>query len=74
MRDHARACFAAGLSPADAAREIALGEFARLRDAERLAVNVFSLYRAWDPERFPLPNALALFGAMAELAQRGHCA
>jgi glyoxylase-like metal-dependent hydrolase (beta-lactamase superfamily II) len=70
LRDEAHARFAAGLSAADAARDIDLGAYADWRDAERVAVNVDTLYRgfAGGGERTPV---VALFALMAELAQRG---
>ena len=71
VRDQARARFDAGLSPADAARDIALGEFAAWGDAERIAVNVHTLYREWSDGALGRANALELFALMAELAQRG---
>jgi cyclase len=69
--DHqARARFDAGVSARDAAFDIALGDFAAWGDAERIAVNVLTLYRGYrggaaDPGE-PSPFAL-----MAELARRG---
>ena len=71
VRDQARACFDAGLSPAGAAREIALGDYAAWGDAERIAVNVHTLYREWSAGAQGAANALELFGLMAELAKRG---
>jgi glyoxylase-like metal-dependent hydrolase (beta-lactamase superfamily II) len=68
-RDEARSRYDAGLSAADAAREIAreLGAFASWTDTERIVVNVDSLYREFSgsTERTPIP---ALFAMMAELA------
>jgi glyoxylase-like metal-dependent hydrolase (beta-lactamase superfamily II) len=71
VRDRARACFDAGLPPAQAAREIALGDFSSWRDAERIAVNVHSLYREWSHGTQGKANTLELFGLMAELERRG---
>ena len=70
VRDRARQCFDAGLAAADAARELELGEFGSLRDAERIAVNVHTLYREWSDGTRGAANALELFGLMGELAQR----
>jgi glyoxylase-like metal-dependent hydrolase (beta-lactamase superfamily II) len=68
IRDEARVRFAAGLSVREAARDIALADYASWGDAERIAVNVASLYREFgDPS--PPPGALELFGLMAELAR-----
>src|SRR5262245_3070531 len=66
----AREAFDAGLSPADAARDIPLGEFAAWGDAERIAVNVHTLYREWSGGARGQANAIELFGLMAELAKR----
>ena len=68
VRDEARRRYDAGLSAADAARDIALGDYSSWGDAERIAVNVDTLYRefAGGGERGDL---LELFGLMAELAR-----
>ena len=66
----AREAYDAGLSPADAARELPLGAFAAWGDAERIAVNVHTLYREWSGGAQGQANALELFGLMAELAKR----
>ncbi len=71
VRDETRRRFDAGLSPADAARDIALGDYSAWGDAERIAVNVNTLYREWSGGAQGKANALELFGLMAELAARG---
>lgn len=71
VRDRARECFDAGLSPADAARKLPLGEFASWGDAERIAVNVHTLYREWSGGRQGVASGLELFGLMGELARAG---
>jgi glyoxylase-like metal-dependent hydrolase (beta-lactamase superfamily II) len=65
----ARERFHAGLSARDAAHDIELGAWADWRDAERIAVNVETVYRELrgGGER---ANPLELFGRMAELARR----
>jgi glyoxylase-like metal-dependent hydrolase (beta-lactamase superfamily II) len=68
VRDEARKRFDAGLSAADAARDIALGDFASWGDAERIAVNVDTLYREFDPSLEP-GNLVELFTLMGELAR-----
>ena len=68
VRDEARLRFDAGLSAADAARDIALGDFASWGDAERIAVNVDTLYREFDPSLEP-GNLVELFTLMGELAR-----
>ena len=68
IRDEARQRFDAGLSAADAARDIALGSYASWSDAERIAVNVDTLYREFrgSDERTPV---VELFTRMAELVR-----
>ena len=61
----ARARFEAGLSVRDAALDIALGDYANWGDAERIAVNVDSLYREYRGDGQVTP-ALDLFALMAE--------
>jgi glyoxylase-like metal-dependent hydrolase (beta-lactamase superfamily II) len=61
----ARARFDAGLDVWSAARDIELGEFADWGDAERLVVNVDTLYRGWGGEG--AKSILELFERMAEL-------
>jgi cyclase len=68
VRDEARLRYDAGLSPSDAARDIALGDYAAWGDAERIAVNVHTLYREWSGGKQGAANALELFALMAELA------
>jgi glyoxylase-like metal-dependent hydrolase (beta-lactamase superfamily II) len=66
VRDAARERFDGGLSAADAARDIPLGEFSGWSDAERLAVNVDTAYREFGSpgER----DLVGLFGLMGELS------
>jgi cyclase len=62
----ARKRYDAGLSVRDAAHDIALGDFASWGDAERIAVNVDTLYRQYRGDRSG-PNTVELFTLMAEL-------
>lgn len=62
----ARKRYDAGLSVRDAAHDIALGGFADWGDAERIAVNVDTLYRGYSGDHSPR-DTLALFALMAEL-------
>ena len=55
------------MSACDAARDISLGDFAGWLDAERIAVNVHTLYRHWNPTT-QTPDAMTLFREMAALA------
>lgn len=68
VRDEARKRFDAGLSVPEAARDIALTDFSAWGDAERIAVNVHTLYREWGATEPPL-HAIELFALMAELAR-----
>lgn len=70
VRDEARRRYDAGLSAADAARDIALGGYAHWHDAEGIVVNVYTLYREFSGGAFVPPSPLELFGLMAELARR----
>jgi glyoxylase-like metal-dependent hydrolase (beta-lactamase superfamily II) len=62
----ARARFDTGLSAADAARDIGLGRYATWKDAERIAVNVDTLYREYSGDHTP-PDVVGLFGLMGQL-------
>ncbi len=70
VRDEARARYDAGVPVRDAIRDIGWGDFSGWRDRERLAVNVTTLYRELGDPAEP-PNAVELFGMMAELAGVG---
>jgi glyoxylase-like metal-dependent hydrolase (beta-lactamase superfamily II) len=62
----ARARFDAGLTAEAAARDIGLGRFATWKDAERIAVNVDTLYREFNGDTSP-PDAIRLFGLMGQM-------
>ena len=66
IRNEARARFDAGLSAEAAARDIGLGRYASWKDAERIAVNVDTLYREFtnDPAA---PDVIRLFGLMGQI-------
>ena len=66
IRDEARKRFDAGLSARDAAHDIALGDYDSWGDAERIAVNVATLYREFAHDQ-SAPNAAELFGLMGEI-------
>jgi cyclase len=66
VRDEARRRFDAGLSARDAAFDVALRDYASWGDAERIAVNVATLYREFAKDERPA-NVVELFGLMAEL-------
>lgn len=66
IRDEARKRRDAGLGALEAARSIALDDFKGWGDAERIAVNVATLYREFGDESVP-KDAATLFGWMAQL-------
>lgn len=69
----ARQRFDAGLSMRDAVHDIALGDFSSWGDAERIAVNVSTLYREYLGTLNEPVDVMQIFGLMAEIrnAQRG---
>jgi glyoxylase-like metal-dependent hydrolase (beta-lactamase superfamily II) len=66
IHDEARARYDSGLGALEAARSIALDDFAGWGDAERIAVNVATLYREFGASDTP-SDAATLFGWMAQL-------
>ncbi|MFP8877077.1 MAG: MBL fold metallo-hydrolase, partial [Myxococcota bacterium] len=66
LEREARARFDAGMSVEAAARDISFHDYASWGDAERIAVNLNTLYREFDPSR-PAPATTELFALMAEL-------
>lgn len=66
IRDEARKRYDCGLGALEAARSIALDDFSGWGDAERIAVNVASLYREFGATNVP-SDAATLFGWMAQL-------
>ncbi len=68
IRDEAWQRFQAGLGPEEAARDIALGDWSNWGDAERIAVNVDTLYREFSHSH-AAPNIADLFARMARLAR-----
>jgi len=66
IEQEARKRFDAGLSVRDAAMDIALGYYDRWIDAERIAINVDTLYREFKGER-GATDTVAMFGLMAEI-------
>ena len=59
----------AGMTAAEAAHDIDLGEFGEWTDSERLAVNVHAVYADLDPAYSP-PDLMQLVREMAHLARR----
>jgi hypothetical protein len=69
--EQAEAAYRKGLSWAEAANGIDLGEYASWLDAERVVVNVYQRYRELDPDT-PQLEVLALLVMQADwLAKRG---
>ncbi|HWD29142.1 MAG TPA: MBL fold metallo-hydrolase [Rhizomicrobium sp.] len=66
IRDAARARYDAGMPAMEAARSIALDDYAGWGDAERIAVNTATLYREFGSKDAP-SDAATLFGWMAQL-------
>lgn len=66
VRDETRRRFDAGLSIRDAAHDIALGDYSAWLDAERIAVNVATLYKEFGYDG-PAQGPLEAFELMAEL-------
>lgn len=66
IRDEAKKRHEAGMGALEAARSIALDDFASWGDAERIAVNVATLYREFGDTDAPT-DAGVLFGWMAQL-------
>ena len=69
VRDEARRRYDAGLDAFEAARDIALSDFSSWGDAERIVINVDTLYREFSgsSER---TDTVTLFSRMAEVARR----
>ncbi len=65
----ARLRFEAGMPAEEAIFDIALGEYRNWLDAERLAVNVASLYREYAGDASG-PDVVRMFGLMAQLKRR----
>ena len=63
----ARRRYNAGLSLRDAVHDIALGDYASWGDAERIAVNVATLYREYEGRPGDPADVMAVFALMAEV-------
>jgi cyclase len=68
VRDEARRRYDAGMDAFEAARDIALADYASWGDAERIVVNVDRLYREFAGDD-AAPDVMTLFARMAELAR-----
>ena len=72
IEKEARARFDAGLGVVEATHDIALGDFSSWGDAERIAINVDSLYREFRQARgedAPRTDVVELFARMAAVKQ-----
>ena len=69
VREESRKRFDAGMSAVDAADDIDISDFAGWGDSERIAVNVETAYRGFDPAREPAPIP-ELFVRMARWSAR----
>lgn len=69
LEAEARRRFEAGLSAEEAARDMARGPYSGWRDAERIVVNVHTIYRELSGGRHTPPPPPALFAEMAQLAR-----
>ena len=69
LTEQARSRYDAGMSVEDAAHEVAFEEFDHWIDAERIYVNVHTLYREFSGDTEP-GDVLALFAGMARLHAR----
>jgi glyoxylase-like metal-dependent hydrolase (beta-lactamase superfamily II) len=69
IRDEARARFDAGMDAEAAADDIDIADFAGLGDPERIAANVHSIYREFDPS-LPASTVPEQFVRMARWASR----
>jgi cyclase len=69
INTEARKRYDAGLSVREAAHDISLTDYDSWIDAERIAINVDTLYREYSGSTDPV-NTLELFGLMAELKRR----
>jgi len=66
VRDEAKRRYDSGMGALEAARSIALDDFAGWGDAERIAVNTATLYREFGSKDAPA-DAATLFGWMAQI-------
>lgn len=68
IHDEARKRFDAGMPMMEAAQDIALTDYSSWGEAERIVVNVHTLYREFSKDPAP-PNIVELFTLMAKLAK-----
>ena len=70
IREQAKARYDAGLSPLEAAQDIMFSDFDSWGDAERIVVNVSTLYKEFAQDEEP-NDVVALFSLMAQLHNIG---
>jgi glyoxylase-like metal-dependent hydrolase (beta-lactamase superfamily II) len=66
IRDQARRRFDSGMNPYEAAMDISLADYSSWGDAERIVVNVTTLFKEFSGDSTPNDTA-ALFGLMAKI-------
>jgi glyoxylase-like metal-dependent hydrolase (beta-lactamase superfamily II) len=66
VRDQAKQRFDSGMSPYEAAMDISLADYSSWGDAERIVVNVTTLFKEFSGDSTPNDTA-ALFGLMAKI-------
>jgi cyclase len=71
LRKEARGRFEAGMDWRTAARDIPMKEYAHWTDPERVVANVYSLFKAWNPDLEPAPPP-ALFAEMNRYRHEVH--
>ncbi|HWE56662.1 MAG TPA: MBL fold metallo-hydrolase [Acidimicrobiales bacterium] len=69
VNEQARAMFAKGVPPEDAARQISLDQFSTWNEGGRIAQNVLAVYYELDPT-LPRRERIAIFEQIAELEAR----
>ncbi|MGH7933200.1 MAG: MBL fold metallo-hydrolase [Candidatus Binataceae bacterium] len=69
ITSEARRRYDAGMPVFEAARDISLTDYSTWGDAERIVINVATLYREFSGGAAPAPNTVELFGMMAQLHQ-----
>jgi hypothetical protein len=71
LLEETRKRYDAGISADEAVDDIDLGEYAYLGEAERIVVNVNTLYKEFSGDTTPA-NVVELFGTMAKLGMKLH--
>jgi len=72
IQREARKRYDAGLSIFDAAQDISLTDYSSWGDAERIIINVATLYREFSGGAATAPSLPELFGMMAQIRRAQH--